>query len=140
MRPRINIVTLLVEDLDRSLIFYRDGLGFPTEGIADPADGGDHILFELEHGTSFVLLLRSSVAELYGSSVPSGSSGCILSHYAESADDVDEILQDAVIAGGEIAVEPVDLPWGYAGYFKDPDGHLWEIMWNSDEEEELPPA
>lgn len=86
MNPRLNVITIAVGDLERSLAFYRDGLGLPT----------------------------FSLGYLVG-----------------SRDEVDELLGKAEAAGGTITDKPHDRPWGiYSGYFKDPDGHLWEIIWH----------
>lgn len=127
MKPRINIITLAVSDLQRSLAFYRDGLGLPTKGIADGIS--DHVLFDLEGGLSLVLFLETEIEKLSG--IPVKASGeCILSHAAESKNEVDEILRQAEAAGATIVSKPADEPWGYFGYFKDPDGHLWEIIWS----------
>lgn len=127
MQPRINIITLAVKDLETSLAFYRDGLGLPTKGLSEGFS--DHVLFELEGGLSLVLFLQSEVEKLSGnSSVASGE--CILSHAATSKEEVNNILQKVKAAGGTLIGEPKDEPWGYFGYFKDPDGHLWEILWN----------
>jgi catechol 2,3-dioxygenase-like lactoylglutathione lyase family enzyme len=128
--PRISIITLAVDDLERSLAFYRDGLGLPTTGIADLTDGGDHILFPLEGGLSFVLFLRSELAAITGQlEIGTGSPGCLLSYSATSAEEVDAILAQAAAAGGTVTMPATEQPWGgYSGYFKDPDGHLWEIV------------
>ncbi len=127
MNPRINIITLAVDDLQRSLAFYRDGLGLPTKGVA----GGisDHVLFELEGGLSLVLFLQTEVEKLSGTS-PKATGECILSHAAASKAEVDDILKQAEAAGATIVSAPKDEPWGYFGYFKDPDGHLWEVLWS----------
>jgi predicted lactoylglutathione lyase len=66
------------------------------------------------------------------SNAPKGSSECILSYFTESKGEVDTILQRIASAGGLSAGDPMEQPWGYAGYFRDPDGHLWEVMYNPD--------
>ncbi len=130
MKPTVSIITLAVDDLERSLAFYRDGLGLPTDGIADLADGGDHILFPLEGGLSFVLFLRSELATVtLQPDTGRDPLAWVLSHTAGSAEEVDAILNQAAAAGGTITVAASPQPWGgYAGYFADPDGHLWEIV------------
>jgi catechol 2,3-dioxygenase-like lactoylglutathione lyase family enzyme len=134
VKPTVSIITLAVDDLERSLAFYRDGLGLPTSGIADLADGGDHILFPLEGGISFVLFLRSELAAVtLQPDTGRDPLACVLSHTAGSAEEVDAILDQAAAAGGSITVAAATQPWGgYAGYFADPDGHLWEIVANLD--------
>jgi catechol 2,3-dioxygenase-like lactoylglutathione lyase family enzyme len=129
MKPKLSILTLAVDDLERSLTFYRDGLGLPTSGIAGPEHGGHHILFELEDGLSLVLFLRSALADVIGQPATGRNPlAGVLSHYAASNDEVDSILARAEAAGA-ILSPAVDQPWGaYTGYFADPDGHIWEIM------------
>lgn len=129
MEARINIVTLAVSDLQRSLKFYRDGLGLLTKGIAEGF--ADHVMFELEGGMSLVLFHSSEVEKLSGRKPAFPASGeCILSHAARSREEVGSIVKQAVSAGATQIGELKEEPWGYFGYFKDPDGHLWEILWN----------
>jgi uncharacterized protein len=129
MKLRINIITLAVDDLEKSLTFYRDGMGLPTKGIADITDGGDHILFELHADLSLVLFLRTEVSKIANQSAQAQRSAeFILSHVTESKEEVDFILQSAKAAGGTLPSQPSESSWGYSGYFQDPDGHLWEIM------------
>jgi predicted lactoylglutathione lyase/uncharacterized protein YndB with AHSA1/START domain len=127
MKPKITIITLAVDDLEKSLAFYRDGLGLPTQGLAD---GADHVLFELQGDLSFVLFLRTEVAKIANQTdAARGSSECILSYAAASKAEVDTILKRAEAAGGTLAGPPKEESWGgYAGHFQDPDGHLWEIL------------
>lgn len=131
MKPSINCITLAVNDLKRSLTFYRDGLGLPTPDIAEV---DDHAALELEGGLYLVLILRAEFAEFARlanqADAAQGSSECILSYFTASREEVDAILKRVEAAGGTIAGQAKDKPWGYAGYFTDPDGHLWEIMWN----------
>ena len=129
MQPRINIITLAVDDLDRSLRFYRDGLGLPAKGIIEGFS--DHVLFEMQGGLSLVLYLRSEVNKITGQAETLKSpAACILSYAATSKEEVDDILQRAKAAGGTLTGSTEEQIWGYFGYFKDPDGHLWEIIWN----------
>jgi predicted lactoylglutathione lyase len=131
MKPRISIITLAVADLERSLLFYRDGLGLPTQGIQEGYD--DHVLFELENDLSLVIFLRTELTKITGqTNGVHGSTEFILSHPAESKEEVDAILTKAVAAGGTLLAATKEESWGYYGYFKDPDGHHWEIVWNSD--------
>jgi predicted lactoylglutathione lyase len=126
MKPRISIITLAVDDLEKSLAFYRDGLGLPTEGVMD---GADHVLFRLEGNLSFVLYPRSELAKLAQQSDAKPSSvECILSHSAATRQEVDTILKQAEAAGGTVLGRTEEQPWGYYGHFKDLDGHVWEVI------------
>ncbi len=127
MKPRIDIITLAVENLETSLAFYRDGLGLPTQGILD---GEDHVAFELDGGVTLVLYPRTELARISNDTGTMKSSvEFILSHAASSREEVDTILARAHAAGAALPSQPQEEPWGYSGYFKDPDGHLWEILW-----------
>lgn len=126
MKPKINIITLAVNDLERSIAFYEEGLGLPTEGLEE---GADHIIFDMEDGISLVLFLRSELEELNTSRSLNLGSKVILSHTAENKEEVDFILQRAVEFGGELLpLQPKEYDWGYSGHFKDLDGHIWEIV------------
>jgi catechol 2,3-dioxygenase-like lactoylglutathione lyase family enzyme len=140
MKPRINVLTLAVNDLERSLAFYRDGLGLPTKGVVgseflDSATGaaGAVAFFELDGGLMFALYPRSELAkDSHISADPPSSVEFSIGHIVESKDAVDQLLERARAAGGVVTGNPHDRPWGiYSGYFKDPDGHLWEIIWDS---------
>lgn len=127
MKPRLSIITLPTSDLQRSLRFYRDGLGLPIEGIAEEF-GGAHFAIPIEGGLSLVLFERAELDRLTpGGAPPSG--GVILSYPAESRDDVDAVIAAAVAAGGTRAGDPVAESFGYHGHFRDPDGNLWEAVW-----------
>lgn len=127
MKPRVDIITLAVDNLETSLAFYRDGLGLPTQGILD---GEDHVAFELDGGITLVLYPRTELARMSNETGEVKSSvEFILSHAASSREEVDTILGRARSAGATIPAQPQEEPWGYSGYFKDPDGHLWEILW-----------
>jgi len=124
MKPKINIITLAVDDLEKSIAFYKDGLGFPMEAFVE---GADHIIFGMEGDLSLVLYLRSELEEL--NSV-SKSSEVILSCTVESKEEVDSILTTVKEFGGSILPDqPQEYDWGYSGHFKDPDGHIWEIVY-----------
>jgi uncharacterized protein len=137
MNPRINCITLAVDDLKKSLAFYRDGLGLPTKGNADDAD---HIVFELQNGFYLVFVERSEFAGytkfINQTGAEKGTSECILSYFASSKEEVDIILKQAETASGIPSIEAKEQPWGYAGFFKDPDGHMWEVTWNANLTEE----
>ena len=138
MEPRLNVVTLAVEDLERALVFYRDGLGLHTNGIvaSDLVDqrtgaAGAIVVFKLEDGLILTLYPRSELAKdaaiAAGTPQPGEFS---LGQLVASRAEVDRIIEQAAAAGA-VVTPPHDRPWGiYSGYFRDPDGHLWEIIWN----------
>lgn len=141
MQPRIHVVTLAVDDLERALAFYRDGLGLASPGIIgtefvgdEAKPGGAAAMFELGGGLILSLYGRSDLAKDAG--IPAGppASGAFsLGHAVASREAVDALLAEAVAAGAEALGPPGDRPWGiYSAYFRDPDGHLWEIIWNPD--------
>jgi predicted lactoylglutathione lyase len=133
LKPAINCITLAGDDLKKSLAFYRDGLGLPAQFSAELEDGADCTAFELAGDLWLVLMPRAEFAKCtkiaHQPDAPRGSSECILSYFAASKEDVAAILKRANAAGGAVPGEAEDQPWGYSGYFTDPDGHLWEIMW-----------
>lgn len=133
MTPRISLITLGVDDLERALRFYRDGLGWPTDGIvgAEFAHGAV-VFFELQGGLRLALFARADLARDAGLAVavPAGA-GFSLAHNVASRDAVDAVLQQAAAAGAAIVKPAHDTFWGgYAGYFQDPDHTLWEVAWN----------
>ena len=133
MKPRIHVLTLAVEDLERSLAFYRDGLGLPTEGIVGTEfPDGAVAFFKMNLNLTLALWPRSSLAkDANVPAAPTNPSDMTLGHLVSSREEVDGILGRAAAAGGTIAQPGSDRFWGgYSGYFKDPDGHLWEIAWN----------
>lgn len=133
MKPRITVLTLGVDDLERSLAFYRDGLGLPTEGIVGTEfEHGAVAFFQLQAGLRLALWPRRDIAHDAG--VPR-SEPCptelTLGHNVGSRAEVDAVMEQARAAGAGIVKEAGDTFWGgYAGYFQDPDGHLWEVVWN----------
>lgn len=139
MKPRIGVVTLGVDDLEHSLAFYRDGLGLPTKGITAQEFAGDEthpagaiVMFHLEGGLVLALYPRRELAKDAGQAVGVASpTEFSLGYLAGSRDEVDRLLNDAQAAGATLTDAAHDRPWGiYSGYFKDPDGHLWEVIWN----------
>ncbi|MPZ21989.1 MAG: VOC family protein [Dehalococcoidia bacterium] len=133
MKPAIKVITLGVGDLERSLAFYRDGLGLPTEGIVGTEfEGGAVAFFELSDGLILALWPRRELAkEARLEAGPAGRAQFSIGHNVGSKEEVDEVLGQARAAGAMIPAEPQDRAWGgYSGYFEDPDGHLWEVAWN----------
>jgi uncharacterized protein len=132
MKPRLNIVTLAVDDMDKAIKFYR-GLGLQTDGVAE---GMDHAAFHLEFGVSLVLYPRRLIEKILQiGRRPTNSAEVILSHPTETKAEVDEVLENAKRWGGVIVSPAADEHWGgYAGYFTDPDGHLWQAVWGPEVE------
>jgi catechol 2,3-dioxygenase-like lactoylglutathione lyase family enzyme len=128
MKPKIGLVTLGVRDVARSVVFYRDGLGLPVEGYKP----GDAVAFFPLEGTWLALFGREDLARDAGVSAEgSGFSAVSLAHNEPTPDGVDKVFADALAAGATAVKTPQDVFWGgYAGYFADPDGHLWEVAWN----------
>jgi len=133
MKPRITVITLGVDDLEKSLKFYRDGLGFPTEGIVGQQfEHGAVAFFDLHEGLRLAIWKRKDIAfdTKLKLSAPSPTE-FTLGHNVGSKVEVEDILEQAQTAGAVITVPGHDTFWGgYSGYFQDPDGHLWEVVWN----------
>ena len=127
MEPRISIITFGVNDLPRSVEFYRDGLGLP---LVD--ENTESIAFFRTEGTWLALYPRAALAADVGVDTEgSGFSGVTLAHNVWSREEVDTMLAVAVSAGAKLVKPAEDVFWGgYSGYFSDPDGYLWEIAWN----------
>jgi uncharacterized protein len=141
MDARIDVITLAVADLDRALAFYRDGLGLQTRGVIgtefvgdDTAPAGAIALFELRGGLIIALYPRTELAKDANVALAPPTPGEFsLGHLVSSKADVDALLSRAQAAGATLTDQPHDRPWGiYSGYFRDPDGHLWEVIWNPD--------
>lgn len=133
MKPRITVITIGVEDLEVSLRFYRDGLGFPTEGIVGKEfEHGSVVFIDLQPGLRLALWPRSNIAHDTGLLAGVGNPPeMTLGHNVSSKAEVDEVMARAASAGAAIVKPAHDTFWGgYSGYFHDPDGHLWEIVWN----------
>jgi catechol 2,3-dioxygenase-like lactoylglutathione lyase family enzyme len=133
MQPRITLITLGVDDLPRAVAFYRDGLGLPTEGIVgEQFENGAVAFFELAQGLRLALWPRKSLAADTGLPVtPRSATEFSLAHNTASRAEVDTVMAQATAAGATIVKPAQDTFWGgYAGYFQDPDGHLWEVAWN----------
>ncbi len=133
MKPRISVFTLGVENLERSVEFYRDGLGFKTQGIVGKEfEFGAVAFFELSAGLRLALWPRASIA--HDSGLPQGANSpteMTLGHNVSSIAEVDAVMHAAKNAGARIVKPAAATFWGgYAGYFQDPDGHLWEAVFN----------
>jgi catechol 2,3-dioxygenase-like lactoylglutathione lyase family enzyme len=133
MRPRLAVITLAVDDLERSLRFYRDGLGLRTPGIiGQEFEHGKAVFFELEGGLLLALYGREDLAWDAQAPVSKPSpTEFSLGHNVNSREEVDRVMDEAQRAGAPIVKPAQEAFWGgYAGYFADPDGHLWEVVYN----------
>lgn len=133
MQSRISVITLAVEDLERAVVFYRDGLGLATEGIIGKKyENGAVAFFDLNPGLKLALWPRASLAHETG--LPIGQpnpTDLMIAHNVATKPEVDELMAQAKQAGAVIIKAPHEVFYGgYAGYFKDPDAHLWEVVWN----------
>lgn len=133
LKPRMTVLTLGVEDLDRALRFYRDGLGWATDGIVGQEfEHGAVAFFDLQAGLKLALWKREDIAHDTGLTLDAPSSTELtLGHNVASKAEVDQVMEQAKAAGAKIVVPSHETFWGgYSGYFQDPDGHLWEVVWN----------
>jgi catechol 2,3-dioxygenase-like lactoylglutathione lyase family enzyme len=133
MQPSVTLITLGVDDLEKALRFYRDGLGFPTEGIVGQQfEHGAVAFFQLQSGLRLALWPRKSIAHDTGLSVAARSpTDFTLAHNVRSKDEVDAVMAQVKAAGATIIKPAHQTFWGgYTGYFQDPDGHLWEVAFN----------
>lgn len=138
MQPRLNVVTLAVGNLERSLAFYRHGLGLPGKIIGteytDSVSGaaGAVAFFELKGGLILALYPRADFTR--DARIPDTAPSQVefsLGYLTSSREEVDALVRQAVAAGARVTEAPRERAWGiYSGYFADPDGHLWEIIWN----------
>jgi catechol 2,3-dioxygenase-like lactoylglutathione lyase family enzyme len=128
MEPRISFITLGVTDLERSVVFYRDILGLTPRTVLDEV-----AFFEMGK-TWLALYPRHLLAADAGVSAEgSGFPGFALAHNVRSVEEVDQLLAQAANGGGRLIKPGHATDWGgYAGYFVDPDGFLWEVAWNPD--------
>ena len=133
MQPKITLLTLAVDDLERATAFYRDGLGLPTEGIVGQEfDHGAVAFFKLAGGLILALYPSASLAQEARIAPTAGRLGAVaIGHNVGSKEEVDAVMRQAAAAGAVVTDPARDRFWGgYGGHFHDPDGHLWEIAWN----------
>ncbi|HSH53645.1 MAG TPA: VOC family protein [Methylotenera sp.] len=133
MKPLITVITIGVNDLEKSLHFYRDGLGFTTDGIiGQEFECGAVVFIQLQAGLRLALWPRKSIAHDTGLTLdPASATEITLGHNVASKAEVDAVMAQAQAAGAVIIKPAHDTFWGgYSGYFQDPDGHLWEVVWN----------
>ena len=133
MKPRITLITVGVDDLERSLAFYRDGLGLKTEGIVGTQfEYGAVVFFDLLGGCKLALWHRRSLAHDTNLPVdPPSATEFSIAHNVSSRAEVDAVMEEARRAGAVIVKPAQDTFYGgCAGYFQDTDRHLWEIAWN----------
>jgi uncharacterized glyoxalase superfamily protein PhnB len=133
VNPHITVLTLGVDDLERAVLFYRDGLRFNTRGIIGREfENGAVAFFNLQSGLKLALWPRKSLSA--DSGLPVQASSAVefsIGHNVTSAGEVDSVMRQAARAGARI-VKPAQATFygGNAGYFQDPDGHLWEVAFN----------
>ena len=133
MKARVTVITLGVDNLERALSFYRDGLGLSTDGIVGQEfEHGAVAFFDLQGGLKLAIWPRDSLANDSGLAPASPSATDFsLGHNVSSRAEVDAVMVQALAAGATIVKPAQDTFWGgYAGYFQDPDSHLWEVVWN----------
>ena len=140
MKARISVLTLGVVDLERAVSFYRDGLGLPTDGIIGREfEHGAVAFFDLAGGLKLALWSQRDIAHDTGLPLqPRSPTSFTIGHNVSTMEEVDAVMDAAAQAGAEIIKTPMTTFYGgYAGYFRDPDGHLWDVVWNP---HLLPPA
>ena len=133
MKPRITLITLGVDDLERAVQFYRDGLGLETPGIVGKEfEHGAVAFFQLDGGLRLALWERKNIAHDTGLPLtPPSATDFTVAHNVGSKAAVDAVMEQARRAGARIVKAAATVFWGgYSGYFQDLDGHIWEITWN----------
>jgi uncharacterized protein len=133
VKARIKVLTLGVSDLERSLSFYRDGMGLPTNGIVGQEfEDGVVVFFNMNDDLILALYPAASLSKDAKIAATHARLGAVsIGHIVQSKEEVDAVMQQAKRAGAVITDPPHDRFWGgYSGYFHDPDGHLWEIAWH----------
>jgi uncharacterized protein len=135
MKPRITLITLGVDDLERAVRFYRDGLGWKTEGIVGTEfEHGAVAFFDLSGGLRLALFPRENLAHDSGLPLsPPATTDVAFAHNVRTREEVDAVMAEAERAGARIVKRQIKTFWGgYAGYFQDTEGHVWEVAWNPD--------
>jgi uncharacterized protein len=133
VRPRISVITLAVSDLNRSLAFYRDGMGLETKGIVGTEfEDGAVVFFNMNPNLILALYPKTALAkDAHVSVSPTSAAEFSIGHNVGSKQEVDTVMRQAEQAGAKVADPAHDRFWGgYSGYFQDPDGHLWEVAWD----------
>ena len=135
MKPHISVLTLGVADLERAFAFYRNGLGLPSQGIVGREfDHGAVAFFDLSGGLRLAIWAQDDIAfDTSLPKTPASPTAFTIGHNVSDRTEVDAVMAQAKRAGAEIVKPPQETFYGgYAGYFRDPDGHLWEVVWNPD--------
>lgn len=133
MKPRITVITLGVDDLETAVRFYRDGMGLPTEGIfGQEFEYGAVAFFQLQPGLILAVWPRDSIAQdTQIARSPRSATELTIGHNVRTTEEVDAVMAQAKAAGARIVKPAAPTFWGgYAGYFQDPDDHIWEVLWN----------
>jgi uncharacterized protein len=133
MKPGITVITLTVENLQRSLNFYRDGLQLKTDGIiGEKYEIGAVVFIPMQPGLQLALWPKTSLAKDTGLPITAHcATQTLISHNVRVKEEVDQVMQQARDAGARVVKEAQNTFWGgYAGYFQDPDQHLWEVVFN----------
>jgi uncharacterized protein len=133
MKPRVTFITLGVDDLERALAFYQQGLGLSSKGIiGQEFEYGAVAFFQLEGGLTLALWPRTSIARDTGlPRSPVSPTDLTIGHNVRTRGEVDQVMAQAVRAGARLVrAAGTTFYGGYAGYFQDPDGHVWEVAWN----------
>jgi uncharacterized protein len=123
------VVSLPIADRRTAFTFYRDGLGFAPLG--EPWEDGipEPLQFALNDGVRVMLIPTGGFDRITGDHkvAPGGTSECVLVLATGTDEGVDEVIQRAQVAGADVITPPGQQPWGYAGAFADPDGHIWMV-------------
>lgn len=124
MKQQVHLVSLGVSDVAASRRFYCDGLGFELV-----ADLGTVVFVQAGYSLALGLITNEDLAADMGMAVPpTGGSIVTFAHNVASKEAVDEFMATAIRAGAPVLKNPQPAEWGgYSGYFKDPDGHIWEV-------------
>jgi uncharacterized glyoxalase superfamily protein PhnB len=133
VKPRITFITLGVDNLERAMRFYRDGMGWPTQGIIGTEfEHGAVVCFDLQPGLKLALWAQANIAHDTGlAETPRAPTAFTVAQNLRSKEEVDQVMAQARAAGATIVKAAQDTFYGgYAGYFQDLDGHLWEIAFN----------